>query len=376
MGGLERILTEVLKEIDKEKVEVSLFIEDDCGEENVFEKDIPKEVEYRFLKSESLIRKTESIKAKKKNIFYKLVYNFLMRYEKDVAFNNLKKYLSEMDMPDVIIDFDTGLSKDIHKIKGIRKIAWIHNSIPRLKKKKSKIERYGKRLNNYDTVVAICDDMKKEIENIYPYLKGRVKRIYNPFNFDRIQKLGSDLSGLNDEEKALIEDDYIVAVSRLDNVQKDYGTLLKAFKILKEKGIKEKLYIIGHGPARGEIEKLIEELGLGNEVKLLGLKKNPYVWMKNSKLFVHSSKYEGLPTVLIEAMILDRFVVSSNCPTGPREILDNGDCGILVPVGNVKELAEGIEKGLSEAGEYKDKIAVRVEEFKSENILREIEKFI
>jgi len=375
MGGLERILVEVLQNIDLDKFDIKLLIEDEFKEENIFEKDIPKEIKITYLIPENVLQKTKKLRENKKNIISKIGYNIMMQVERYIRNKNLMKFL-KCNKAEVLIDFDNGLSKDIHRIKKMKKIAWLHNSIPKLKKKKSKIERFGKRLNNYDLIVAICDDMKVETEKIFPYLKGRVIRIYNPFNFERIKSLASDDSHLSKKEKWMLKEKYIVSVSRLDNVQKDYPTLLKAFKKLKENGLEEKLYIVGDGPSRKEIENQISDLKLEEEVKLLGQQKNPYIWMKNANLFVHSSKYEGLPTVLIEAMILDTVIVSSDCPTGPREILDNGRCGILVKVEDVEELVQGVESGIKNKDKYLEKLKRRVEEFSSKNIIKEYEEII
>ena len=278
-----------------------------------------------------------------------------------------------------MIDFDAGASKYIDKIETSRKIVWIHNSIPSLKKKRDKIERFGKRLACYDKVVAICDEMKIELENIYPYLKNKVIRIYNPFNFERIENLSLDMSEISLEEQKLLNEKYMIAISRLDNVQKDYSTLLKAMKILKERKINEKLYIVGDGPSKVEIEEEIKRLELEESVIILGRKKNPYIWLKNSDFFVHSSKYEGLPTVLIEALICDKLVVSSNCPTGPKEILANETCGRLFEVGDYEKLAELLEeyiknKELKE--KYINNIKARKKEFDKNIVLKEYEKLI
>jgi len=375
MGGLERVLVEVLQNIELNKFDIDLLIEDEFKEENIFEKDIPKEIKITYLISENILQKTKKLRENKKNIMYKIGYNLMMQVERYIRNKNLMKFLKEREA-EVLVDFDNGLAKDIHKIKGMKKIAWLHNSIPKLKKKKSKIERFGKRLNNYDVVVAICDDMKIETETIFPYLKGKVTRIYNPFNFERIKDLAENDSHLSKKEKEMLKENYIVSVSRLDNVQKDYPTLLKAFKELKNEEFNKKLYIVGDGPSRKEIEDQIIELNLEEEVKLLGQQKNPYIWMKNADLFVHSSKYEGLPTVLIEAMIVNTIVTSSDCPTGPREILDNGKCGILVEVGNVENLSKGILEGLNRKEKYNEKLKIRVEEFNKEKVIREYERLI
>ncbi|WP_426710475.1 glycosyltransferase [Cetobacterium sp. SF1] len=379
MGGLERVLIEVLQNIDREKFNLYLIIEDDCGKENIFEKDIPEDLPYYFLKSKKLRDFTERVKRRKKNIIFKILYNIMMRVEEVTVYRNIKKLLNKIGKIDVLVDYDTGASKYIEKISGEKKVAWIHNSIPKLKGKKSKIERYGKRLNRYDMVVAICDEMKDEIEKIYPFLRGRVKRIYNPFNFTRIINLGENREELEKEDMELLRDKYYVAVSRLDTKQKDYDTLLKGFKIAREEGIEEKLYIIGDGVSKMEISKKIKSLNLEDSVKLLGMKKNPYIWMKNSQGFIHSSKFEGFGLVLVEAEILGKMVISSGCPVGPREILGNGEYGVIFEVGNSQKLGEiliDISRKKISREYYEHKSLERAESFNSEKILREYEKLI
>jgi glycosyltransferase involved in cell wall biosynthesis len=379
MGGLERVLIEVLQTIDKEKYNISLMIDDDCGEGNIFEKDIPREIKYYFLKSQDLIKKTEYYKEKRKNIFCKLMYNLYMNLETFIMCRESRKILKKIGEIDVLIDFDAGASKYIDKISAKKKIVWIHNSIPKLKKKKSKIERFGKRLEKYDKVVAICDEMKKELQEIYPKIKEKIIRIYNPFNFERIEKLKKDDTDLTDNDKKLLGKKYIVAIARLDSVQKDFSTLIKAFKIVKEKGMEEKLYIIGDGPSKKEIEQEIKKIGLEKEILLLGNRKNPYIWLKNSLFFVHSSKYEGLPTVLIEALICNKMIISSNCPTGPKEILNNESCGELFEVGNYHQLADLLEKYLIDKernNKFLQEILKRKEDFNKEKIIKEYENLI
>lgn len=379
MGGLERVLLEVLQTIDKEKFDIYLVIDDDCGKENIFEKDIPKDIPYFFLKPEKLIRETEKYKEKKKNIIYKLMYNLMMEKENKVMYRNMQRILKDIGEIDAIVDFDAGASKYIEKLDIKKKIVWIHNSIPNLKKKESKIKRFGKRLEKYDRVVAICDEMKEEIENIYPNLRGKVSRIYNPFNFERIEKLMEDESELTKEQKKMLDEDYCIAIARLDNVQKDFLTLVRAYKFVKESGIQDKLYIIGDGPSKEEIIGEIKKLSLEENIKLIGLSKNPYIWLKNSKLFVHSSKYEGLPTVLIEALICNKMIISSNCPTGPKEILKNESCGKLFEVGNIKELGDYLIEFLANKNNrelYEKNVILRKEEFNKNKVIKEYEKLI
>ena len=379
MGGLERVLIEVLQNIDKKKYNLTLVIDDDCGEDNIFEKDIPKEISYYFLKSQKLIEKTNYYKLRRKNILYKLMYNIYMNIETYIKSKNIKKLIEKLGKIDVFIDYDAGATKYIENIEADKKVVWIHNSIPNLKKSEGKIKRFGKRLEKYDRIVAICDEMKEELKDIYPNLKDKIIRIYNPFNFSRVLNLKDDMSELTEKDKELLNEDYCIAISRLDTVQKDYKTLLKAFKILKSKGINKKLYIVGDGPSKEEIENMIKEYDLIEEVKLLGRFKNPYVWLNNADFFIHSSKYEGFGLVLIEAAILDKLIISSNCPVGPTEILENGKNGILFNVGDSQELAEKIEKVLNDKNlrnRYILSMKERREDFKKENVLKEYEKLI
>lgn len=383
MGGLERVLIEVLQNLNRSKYNISLIIEDDCEEENIFFDDIPKGIDLYFLKSHELIKKTHYHRERKKKLKHKILYNILMFKEHKIVLSETEKALNKIKEKygkiDVFLDYDWGARRYVEKLDVEKKVVWIHNSIPKLLKKKLKILRFGKNLNKYDVVVAICDEMKNEIENIYPYLKGKVKRVYNPFNFSRILKLSERDNDLKDKEKKLLEDEYIIAVSRLDTVQKDYKTLILGYKKALENGIKEKLYIVGDGPDRLEIENIIKENRLENKILLIGKTKNPYIWMKNSKLFIHSSNYEGLPTVLIEAMICGSVVLSSNCPTGPSEILKNGECGILFDVGDIKGLAENLEKILKDSKlkiKYQNKLKERIKEFESSTVIKNYEAII
>ena len=380
MGGLERVLIEVLQTIDKKKYNITLVIDDDCGEGNIFEKDIPKEIPYYFLKSKELIEKTEYYKEKRKNLFCKLMYNLYMNFETFIMCKNMKNLLNKLDKVDLLIDFDAGASKYINKLRNInKKVVWIHNSIPKLKKKKSKIERFGKRLENYDKVVAICDEMKEELGNIYPKIKNKIVRIYNPFDFERVLKLSNDDSELNFAQKEELKKDYCLAISRLDTVQKDYLTLIKAFKILKDRKIDKKLYIIGDGPSKEEIQSMIKEYDLKEQIKLIGRFKNPYVWLKHCDFFIHSSKYEGFGLVLVEAAILNKLVISSNCPVGPTEILEQGKSGVLFNVGNAEMLAEKLEKILSDKEirkKYIENMDKRKYDFSKEKVIKEYEKLI
>jgi glycosyltransferase involved in cell wall biosynthesis len=137
----------------------------------------------------------------------------------------------------------------------------------------------------------------------------------------------------------------VIGVGRL-NRQKDFATLLRAFKIVVQ-SCKAELAILGEGEERASLETLIEDLHLNEQVKLYGFANNPYAIMAKASVFVLSSIYEGLPTVLIEALALGVPVVATDCKSGPKEILGKVKSGKLVRVGNVEEMAHAIIETLS-----------------------------
>jgi glycosyltransferase involved in cell wall biosynthesis len=119
---------------------------------------------------------------------------------------------------------------------------------------------------------------------------------------------------------------------------KDFPTLLRAFARLREKRAL-RLVILGEGRQRPRLEVLAGELGVGDDVSLPGFVANPYAYMARARLFVLSSRWEGSPNVVVEAMAVGTPVVCTDCPSGPREILQGGTYGPLVPVGDVDAMA-------------------------------------
>ncbi|WP_287718872.1 glycosyltransferase [Nitrosomonas sp.] len=136
----------------------------------------------------------------------------------------------------------------------------------------------------------------------------------------------------------------ILGVGRL-TPQKDFSTLIHAFAQVRT--VRDcRLVILGEGELRAELEQLVASLGVQDSVQLPGFADNPFAWMSRVRLFVLSSRWEGLPNVLIQAMACGAAVVSTNCPSGPDEILEGGKWGRLVPVGDVEALAEALSENL------------------------------
>jgi glycosyltransferase involved in cell wall biosynthesis len=144
-------------------------------------------------------------------------------------------------------------------------------------------------------------------------------------------------------------DSFIVSVARLDEGQKDHKTLLRAYAQLRERGrCNAALVLIGEGRDRGELEQLAHELGIAPSVHFLGFCANPSPYIRQAELLVLSSRYEGFGMVLGEAMALGTPVLSTDCPTGPRDLLEGGKAGLLVPPGDVDAMALAMERLLTE----------------------------
>jgi glycosyltransferase involved in cell wall biosynthesis len=144
----------------------------------------------------------------------------------------------------------------------------------------------------------------------------------------------------------------LLSVGRL-NKQKDYGRLIRAMDKVRQSQ-PARLIILGEGEERPALEKLIASLGLQDCVALPGFVANPYAYMRHAAMFVLSSAWEGLPTVLIEAMAVGMPVVATDCPSGPFEILKGGELGPLVPVGDLSALSDAILSVLEEKVHYPD----------------------
>lgn len=185
-----------------------------------------------------------------------------------------------------------------------------------------------------DEIIVNSLEFKKEMKQKFNL---NSKSIYNPLNFSEIKKNSKKKIKLNFFEKKSLN---LINVARLDE-QKNQMFLLNAIKVLKNK-ISIKLLLIGNGNDKTKILNFIAKNDLKQNIKVISYKKNPFPYILKSDLFVLTSKYEGLPNILLETMALKKPILSSKCPTGPREILDNGKGGILYKEGNLKDFVSKI----------------------------------
>ena len=187
-----------------------------------------------------------------------------------------------------------------------------------------------------DAVIAVSSGVAREISNVYK-LKN-VKTVYNGIDIERIK---AESEGEIPHEYFRGDIPVIVSVGRLTRA-KGYKHLLEAFGIVNET-TEARLLIIGDGKLKDEMVHKAKTLGLHDKIAMVE-EREPYRYMRRECIFVLSSIYEGFPTVLLEATSLGMSVVTTDCDHGPREIIENGENGLLVPVANPKELALAILK--------------------------------
>lgn len=382
MGGGEKVLVNILKNLNLNKYNITLLIDDDSGEENIFLEDIPKGIKVFFLRPLNWVKKVrEYYEKKNKNIIEKIFYNYYLWKNVEISKNKCIKYVEKLKKEsgdiDLFIDFNGNARKYIDKLNVRKKIIWRHLSMAEYSNNQKKIQRYGNYAENYDIIIVICNNLKKEMINLLPNLEKKIKVAYNPIDFSENLEKSLTIEDLNEKERKLMEKDYILTVSRLDREKKDYKTLIEGYKLAKEKSFFHKLYIVGEGFGRSYIEKMIKDNNLENDIFLLGEKKNPYIWMKYCKFFVLSSKEEGFGLVLAEAMGLKKAVISSDCPVGPSEILEEGKSGLLFPVGDKERLMlqlMELQKKPDILMELEEKGYKRVKEFDMKNTIFKYEE--
>lgn len=192
-------------------------------------------------------------------------------------------------------------------------------------------------------VVAVSHGVAQALETNLKLKPGSVKVIYNPVIDQRLRQKAS--VPIEHPWFQPHQPPVFLAVGRL-HLQKNYPPLIQAFALVRQQRPAH-LLILGDGEEiKKQLEDLIEQLGIGADVCLYGYEGNPYAYMSRADVVVLSSRWEGLPTVLIEAMACGCQLVSTDCPYGPQEILAGGKYGRLVPVDDVPALAQAMQQAL------------------------------
>ncbi len=312
-GGAERVATHLLNNLDLKKYDLTLIIMyKDKGD---YLDKLRKEVKVEFLNVDRIRFGILSI------------FKFLKK-------NNF----------DLVMVF----SEDIMIFIGIFVAPFIKNTmfINRhlsvfLGNKKSIFRKYSSKLayKGYDKVISQSKDMTESLIKNGLVSKNKITEINNPVDFENLEVLSNRQEKLEFDKNSK----NIIAVGRLF-YQKGFDILINSMQSLKDENIK--LFILGEGKERGNLEKLIKNLQLEDKVFLIGRKSNPYVYMKNCDLFILSSRYEGFPNVLLEANACGCYAICNNSPGGINEIIQENINGNIIDFENKKIFSETIKREL------------------------------
>jgi len=193
-----------------------------------------------------------------------------------------------------------------------------------------------------DSVICQSDFMRDDLELNMRIPAQKLKRIYNPVNFDEIDSLSFHEARLYDGAGP-----HLVTVGRLA-AEKVYDNLLKAFATIQQKNKQATLSFLGDGSEKANLENLARELKIDDRVRFTGFQNNPYSYLKQADLFVSSSRYEGFSNVIVEALACGTPVVATDCPSANREVITEGVNGWFAENENIESLAETINRAIIE----------------------------
>ena len=201
-----------------------------------------------------------------------------------------------------------------------------------------------------DAIIVNSYDLQKEFRKKF---KLKSYCIYNPLDRQKIllNSKKKNYESFFDNCKNVLK---IVNIGRLTD-QKNQIIILKALANLKDK-LSFRFIIMGSGNLKKNLQNYIDQKNLNENIKIINFKKNPFPLLKSADLFILSSKYEGLPNVLLEALVLKKPIISSNCPTGPREILEGGKYGLLFKNDNKSDLQNKIIEFSNNKKKYYKKV--------------------
>jgi len=321
-GGAERVVTTLSNYLIQNGYEITIIL----LEKDIIQYDLDKRVNLVVLKTSRI---TKGIA--------KIMFIPLQALELNYILKKIKidKSISFLTRANLVFSFTKFFSKKniiISQRNNARKnyeIKSIQNNIMNFL-----IKRLYKKA---DKIIAISHGIKDSLHEDYNININKIQVIYNPQNNKLIQ---------NSNTKKLIfefkkEYKYFITLGRLIK-PKDHKTMIEAFHIVTQTYPYSNLIILGDGELKSDIKSLINKLNLTDKVILLGFVKNPFDYLKKADIFVFSSKFEGFGNVLVEAMASGLPVISTDCPSGPAEILENGKYGILTKVENKKELAKAM----------------------------------
>ena len=348
-AGAEKSLTTLLSLLDYSKYDVDLQL---FGYGGALEELVPKEVNIlkpmEYIKFSSLSTKNAVIKSLK-NMNFKML-NSRLKFSLAIRKNNysnaqkarvywqkVSSVIEENNKEyDIAISYAQGVPTFYvaEKVCAKKKLAWVNVSYKLEDEDRIFQEQF---YDKYNKIVAVSDSAKNIFLETFPKYTDKLEIIYDINDADFIKKMSDQGQSYNDNYTGL----RILTIGRLAN-QKGYDMALEACKILKEKGIEFKWYSLGIGPLKEEIEKYINENNLENNFKLLGVKSNPYPFIKDCDIYVQTSRFEGFGIAIAEARMLNKPVVTTRFDAVYNQMKDRKN-GLVVDMNS-----QGIVNGILE----------------------------
>lgn len=329
-GGSERVLINLLKGLKRDEFYITLVLY-----EGAFDFPIPQDVEIEILDIPATWN------------FLKLARGFILKITKLSG-------LIRRNRPDVVFSLlsSTNVTLILAKLLSKEKCRVVisEHTHPTVNLGNEVYGRITGKFMKYlypkaDAIVAVSEGIKRDLVSHFDIAPEKVKVIYNPVDIREIELLSREEV---DHPWFMEKIPVIISVGRLTR-QKGYPYLIKAFSLVK-RSFECRLVIIGDGEDLGKLVEMVKGMHLENHIAFLGFKKNPFKYLIRSSLFVLSSLYEGFGNVIVEAMALGLPVISTDCPSGPSEIIQDGKNGILVPVKDEGALSGAIESILTDGG--------------------------
>ncbi|KKI91435.1 glycosyl transferase family 1 [Bacillus sp. SA1-12] len=349
-GGGEKSLVNLLSHLNYEEYNVDLFL---FSKNGVFLNLLPIEVNLLESKKNHIVF-SNSLKNSVTNFLkmgqYKLAYSRLMftllnRVIKSPAISEQYtwKYQSKsIDMLDKEYDIAIGyLEKSsiyfvVDKVKSKKKIGWVHTNYTN-SGMDYKFDNFY--FNKLDHIITVSQECANALKITFPHIKNKVRVIYNIVSPNIIESLSNE--EIQDNHLFNKNCTNIVTVARLSN-EKGLDLAIRSCKLLIEKGYHIKWYVLGDGNEREKLASLINNIGVKNHFILLGIKSNPYPYIKKSDIYVQPSRYEGKSIAIDEAKILGKPIILTNFKTAKDQIY-NGINGLIVGLSE-EEITLGIEE--------------------------------
>lgn len=364
-GGAEKVLVNLIKGLDKSKYNITVKVMSDVG---VYNDEIAE-----IIKCKSIISGKNYGKNIFHNIFYKIKYKLIYLLPKKIIYKIIAREKYDVEVA-FIEGFATAVISE-SKNKLSKKIAWIH--VDPLERNYAdgyfkNLEEHSQCYKKFDKIVCVSKSVERSAIKKYGITLNNIMTQYNPIDEDDIKKRANEKINILDSSAIKF-----ITIGRLVE-QKGYDRLIRVIKRLKEEydGVFQ-LLILGDGEKKKQLGEYIKENKLTNIVKLQGFVKNPYPYLKNSDLFICSSRAEGYSLVIAESLILNVPVISTKC-SGPNELLDFGKYGMLVE-NDEDSLYLGLKNIIDDRNklkELKKKSQKRSEIFNYKKTIERIEKKI